>query len=71
MPTMTEPTSAETPRRRSFAALAIPLLIVVLVLAVAYGMGYLEIALVLVVLLPFAVPALAFYVWARRRGDLD
>jgi hypothetical protein len=33
-------------------------------------MGYLEIGLILVVLLPFALPALTFYVWAKRRGDL-
>ena len=68
---MTEPTNAETPHRRPLAALAIPLLIVVLVLAVAFGLGYLEIGLVLLLVLPFAVPALAFYVWAKRRGDLN
>ena len=67
---MTEPTTADTPHSRPLAALAVPLLIVVLVLAVALGMGYLEIGLVLVLLLPFALPALTFYVWAKRRGDL-
>ena len=54
---MTEPTRADAPRSRSLAVLAVPLLIVVVLLAVAYGMGYLEIGLILVVLLPFALPA--------------
>jgi fatty acid desaturase len=67
---MTEPTRADAPRSRSLAVMAVPLLIVVVLLAVAYGMGYLEIGLILVVLLPFALPALTFYVWAKRRGDL-
>jgi hypothetical protein len=68
---MTEPQATGAPRSRPLAALAIPLLLVVLVLATLFGLGYLEIGLVLLLLLPFAVPALAFYVWARRRGDLD
>ena len=67
---MTEPGAAGPPRSRPLAALAIPLLIVVLVLAAAYGMGYLEIGLLLVLLIPFVLPALTFYVWAKRRGDL-
>jgi hypothetical protein len=67
---MTEPTRADAPRSRSLAVLAIPLLIVVALLALAYGLGYVEVGLILVVLLPFALPALTFYVWAKRRGDL-
>ena len=67
---MTEPTRAGATRSRSLAVLAVPLLIVGVLLAVAYGLGYLEIGLILVVLLALALPALTFYVWAKRRDDL-
>jgi uncharacterized membrane protein YhaH (DUF805 family) len=51
------------------------LVIVLVVLAViaipaSAAMGWQEIGLIVLALLIFLWPALAFYAWARRRGDL-
>jgi hypothetical protein len=51
----------------------VALVVVVLVLDNVFGMGLVESGLVLLVLLPLlasVVMALAFYAWAKRRGDL-
>ena len=41
-----------------------------LILCGAPGMGWQEIVLIALALLLLTWPALAFYAWARRRGDL-
>jgi hypothetical protein len=40
-------------------------------LAASMGMGWQESGLILLAVLLLVWPALAFYAWARRRGDLD
>jgi hypothetical protein len=43
---------------------------IVLVLSVVADLGMTEVALILLPMLVFTSTALAFYLWARRRGDL-
>ncbi|MCV2489967.1 hypothetical protein OF117_11395 [Geodermatophilus sp. YIM 151500] len=61
-----------TPRPASVVALAATL--AVLAFVTASGVGLLELGLVLLSLfllaLPVLVGVLAFYLWARRRGDV-
>ena len=73
MPTMTERPTGESSRLWPLVAGAVALVVVVLVLDNVFGMGLVESGLVLLVLLPLlasVVMALAFYAWAKRRGDL-
>jgi hypothetical protein len=44
--------------------------IAVVGIATSLGMGWQEIGFLLLALLLLTWPALAFYAWARRRGDL-
>jgi hypothetical protein len=56
------------------AVAALAALLLAVALASAWGLGVLEIGLLGLVLLllvvPVLVPVVAFYLWARRRGDL-
>jgi hypothetical protein len=56
------------------AVAALAALLLAVALASAWGLGVLEIGLLGLVLLllsvPVLVPVVAFYIWARRRGDL-
>jgi hypothetical protein len=45
-------------------------LIAVVGIALSLGLGYQEVGLILLALLLLTWPALAFYAWARHRGDL-
>jgi hypothetical protein len=60
--------------RRPPAVAALAALLLAVALASAWGLGVLEIGLLGLVLLllsvPVLVPVVAFYIWARRRGDL-
>ena len=70
---MTERSTGESSRLWPLVAGAVALVVVVLVLDNVFGMGLVESGLVLLVLLPLlasVVMALAFYAWAKRRGDL-
>ncbi|TFV79253.1 hypothetical protein E4P39_00900 [Blastococcus sp. CT_GayMR19] len=70
---MTERPTGESSRLWPLVAGAVALVVVVLVLDNVFGMGLVESGLVLLVLLPLlasVVMALAFYAWAKRRGDL-
>ena len=68
---MSEPPTAPLSERARLTAVVLGGVIgIVLVLHWVADMGPMEIALVLLPFLVFAAPALAFYVWARRRGDL-
>ena len=68
---MTEPPTTDGARVRPLVPATIALIVVILVLDNVFALGYLEIGLILLPLLVFGTPALAFYFWARRRGDLD
>ena len=70
---MTERPTGESSRLWPLVAGAVALVGVVLVLDYVFGMGLVETGLVLLVLLPLlasVLMALAFYAWAKRRGDL-
>jgi hypothetical protein len=61
-------------RPRPLVIAAVAIVVVVLVRDNFFSRGLLEAGRVLLVLLPLlasVVPASFFYVWARRRGDLD
>ena len=69
---MTELPSAGTDPRPALGGRTKLLLVVFAVAGVAasLGMGWQETGLILIAVLLLAWPALAFYVWAQRRGDL-
>jgi hypothetical protein len=65
----------EAPRRSALSGgaklLLVLLAIVLAVIAIpALAVGWQELGLILLALLLLSWPALAFYAWARRRGDL-
>jgi hypothetical protein len=70
---MTELSSAGTDPRPTLGGRTKRLLMVFAVAGVAatQGVGWQESGLILLAVLLLVWPALAFYVWARRRGDLD
>ena len=72
MPTMTEPPTADGPQRSTLIAVGIGFLVgIVLVLSVVFGMGLLEIALILLPIVGIAALSVLGLLWAQRRGHLD
>ena len=70
---MTKRPTGEPSRLWPLVAAAVAVVVVVLLLDNVFGLGLLETGLILVVLLPLlasVVMAVAFYAWAKRRGDL-
>jgi hypothetical protein len=66
---MTELPGADTGRRPVLLPVAAGVA-VLLVLGGLSGLGWQELGLIAFALLLLSWPALAFYAWARRRGDL-
>jgi hypothetical protein len=71
-PAMTELPRSGTDPRPTLGGSTILLLVLIAVagLAAWAGLGWQEIGLIVLALLLLTWPALAFYAWARRRGDL-
>jgi hypothetical protein len=71
---MTERPTTDRHPGQTLATIAAALVVVAAVLSQVFGLGWLEVGLVLVALLvvtsPALVPAFGFYLWAKRRGDL-
>ncbi|GAA3185617.1 hypothetical protein GCM10010531_44770 [Blastococcus jejuensis] len=64
-----EPSTSRTPQR-SGLTLAAVLLALLLVAGGLAGLGWQELGLIVLAVLLLTWPALAFYAWARSRGDL-
>ena len=69
---MTQPSRAGTGPRPTLGGGTTLLLVAIGVITVAAwaGLGWQETGLIVLALLLLTWPALAFYAWARRRGDL-
>lgn len=64
-----EPSTSRAPQR-SGLTLAAVLLVLLLVAGGLAGLGWQELGLIVLAVLLLTWPALAFYAWARSRGDL-
>ena len=72
MPTMTQPSAADGPKRSTLIAVGIGFLVgIVLVLGMVLDMGLLEIGLILLPIVGVAALAGFGLLWAQRRGHLD
>ena len=67
---MTEPSTTDGHQLRSLVVGTVVLAVALVLVASLFSIGWPELLLVLAVPLTAAVPALGFYAWARRRGDL-
>ena len=67
---MTEPPTTDGRRLWILVVGTVVLAVALVLVAPLVSLGWPELALIVSVPLSAALPAVGFYVWARRRGDL-